>query len=563
MANPTGPAHRSVANVRSPTQPGAISPHTPIRAISSANYGSPSALRAEEECVVLELGSRYLRAGFAGDALPKAVIEFGPEEQRRAGDLRRWMIEQEPPKESHVQQNGWGEPHELWKPDVRGLDLGLVGDKLDRAVREAFTKYLLIDSRPRRMLIAVPSALPLPLLSTILDTLFTNFQPPTISLISPPVLTAVAAGLRSALVVDIGWAETVVTGVYEYREVQCTRSIRGMKILGESTFKMLAEAIDLVGTGDKLKDEELPSFDECEEVSARMSWCKPAKKAQPKPVRRGLTPVKEEDESRSSVRDMRTSEKIDEDAIVSVPLTSTKPRRTLQLSFSDLAEPCEKALFAAGTPERELDDEELPLHLLVYRSLLQLPVDVRSICMSRVIFVGGGSRILGLKGRVLDEVTSLIDQRGWDPVSGHAVDQLHSNTKLQRTRPRQDGPTDVLYYNDENPVFPSVSADMQEQERDPIEDQLKREASKGMPATTSGYLRAVDSLGAWSGGSLISQHKIPAISLVEREQWLQQGISGATRPAEVNITSQRHSMGPGALRTGTGDRSSWTLGLWG
>ena len=35
---------------------------------------------------------------------------------------------------------GWGEGYELWKPDLRGLDMGLVGDKLDRAIREAFTK---------------------------------------------------------------------------------------------------------------------------------------------------------------------------------------------------------------------------------------------------------------------------------------------------------------------------------------------------------------------------------------------------------------------------------------
>ena len=97
-------------------------------------------MRAEEECVIFELGSRFLRAGFAGDALPKAVVDFGPEEQRRAGDLRRWRLEYEPSEESHIQENGWGEEYELWKPDLRGLDLGLVGDKLDRAIREAFTK---------------------------------------------------------------------------------------------------------------------------------------------------------------------------------------------------------------------------------------------------------------------------------------------------------------------------------------------------------------------------------------------------------------------------------------
>jgi hypothetical protein len=142
MSAPSGPAHRSVANIRSPTSanPGApASPHTPLRNISST-FGSPSALRAEEDVVILELGSRYLRAGFAGDAVPKAVIDFGPEEQRRAGDYRRWEMGYEKSLNGKREEKSWGEAHELWRPDLRGLDLGLVGDKIDRAIRDAFSK---------------------------------------------------------------------------------------------------------------------------------------------------------------------------------------------------------------------------------------------------------------------------------------------------------------------------------------------------------------------------------------------------------------------------------------
>jgi hypothetical protein len=139
MSAPSGPAHRSVANIRSPSSanPGApASPHTPLRNISST-FGSPSSLRAEEDTVILELGSRYLRAGFAGDAVPKAVIDFGPEEQRRAGDYTRWEVGY---LRGRREEKSWGETHELWRPDLRGLDLGLIGDKIDRAIRDAFTK---------------------------------------------------------------------------------------------------------------------------------------------------------------------------------------------------------------------------------------------------------------------------------------------------------------------------------------------------------------------------------------------------------------------------------------
>lgn len=142
MSTLSGPAHRSVANIRSPTTANAgtpTSPHTPLRTISSA-FGSPSSLRAEEDCVILEFGSRYLRAGFAGDAVPKAIIDFGPEEQRRAGDYRRWEVDYAKSQKGKRQEKSWGESYELWRPDLRGLDLGLVGDKIDRAIREAFTK---------------------------------------------------------------------------------------------------------------------------------------------------------------------------------------------------------------------------------------------------------------------------------------------------------------------------------------------------------------------------------------------------------------------------------------
>jgi len=276
---------------------------------------------------------------------------------------------------------------------------------------------------------------------------------------------------------------------------------------------------------------------------------------------RGLTPVEEEDEMKSSMKSFNISGNADTDSLISIPLASNDLLRELRLPFSKLAEPCEKALFASETLVEDLDDEELPLHLLVYRSLLKLPVDIRSICMSRIVFVGGGSQIPGLKKRILDEVAYLIDTQKWDPVKGKAVDQYRCNPKLQRTKPRQPGPTEIL---EEQGVMetPVPSAALLKQEEDPIEKKLKHDAAKGKPPVESGRLRAVGSLGAWSGGSLLAQLKVPAISMVEREQWLQHGATGASRAGDINVVAQhRQSMGPSAFKAG--ERSSWTLGLWG
>lgn len=381
---------------------------------------------------------------------------------------------------------------------------------------------------------------------------------------SAPALTTVAAGLRSGLVVDIGWAETVISSIYEYREVQNTRSVRGMKMLGEEMSKVLVGALDptMLPEGEDStiegKARELLSFEECEEIMTRVAWCKPGNKPEQEAPPIGLASVKEEDELRSSMRAVDISGD-SEDPEISVPLRSTISPKSLKLPFSKLAGPCETALFGTGKLPQDLDDEELPIHLLVYRHLMKLPMDVRSICMSRIMFVGGGSNIPGLKARVLNEVAALVEQRGWDIVQGKAVDQFRNNPKLRKTRNRQstEGPTEVS--QEQTASQPALL----EQEPDPIEDDLKREARKTTPAVESGNLRAIDSLGAWSGGSLLSQLKVQAVSIVDRDQWLQHGLSGASRTGEATASSTRQSMGPGNFKTGGGDRSSWTLGLWG
>lgn len=140
MAIP-GPSHRNISNLRSPPLSGPASPHTPSRTIS-AQYGSPSALRAEEDTIVLELGARYLRCGFAGESSPQAVIGFGPETARRPGDYRRWEVGYDAAWRDRQTGKGYGDDHELWRMDLRELDLGLVGDRIERAVREAFTQFV-------------------------------------------------------------------------------------------------------------------------------------------------------------------------------------------------------------------------------------------------------------------------------------------------------------------------------------------------------------------------------------------------------------------------------------
>ncbi|KAG5914641.1 hypothetical protein E4U53_004616 [Claviceps sorghi] len=561
-------AHRNVAGIRTSMPPQAsagssFTPHTPPQRAMTSSFGSPSTIRADDDFLILELGSRFVRAGFAGDSSPKACLTSGPAQQRRAGDFRAW---QEPGPRSSTMT--WAVDYEMWRYDVRDVDLGLFRDKLERLLRDAFTRFLLIDSRPRRIGLVLDSALPIPLLSSVLDTLFARFQTPMVSLMSAPTMVAVGAGLRSALVIDMGWNETVVTSVYEYREVKSSRTVRAGRCLNEELYKLVHGLLP-TAEDDQVTGKKAVSFEECQDILYRLMWCRPSTFKSSQRQSTQLDTVEEQDENETEFHSRPSG-------IAEVPLQSTTPPSTIHIPFNKLADACDDAFFDPSAARSTFDDHEWPLHLLLYRHLLQLPVDVRAICMSRIVFTGGCSNILGIKERIMDELGGMVAQRGWEPVFGKGVDQLRSN---QRFRGRSSVQTSSMSCSvatsetgdvggggdggdDESDGLRSETGTTESQE-DVVEAKIARNRPAGHQM--QGQLRAIHSLGAWAGASLLCQMKIPAMATVERDLWLQQGANGASRPNEVDVKAQqRQSMGTtGLMRGGGGHHASWTLGVWG
>lgn len=535
------------------------SPRTPLLRSISSTFGSPGgSFRSEDEYVVIEVGSRFVRGGFPGESAPRCTLAFGPDDQRRVGDYRQWDPEYSQKRPKRKIGEEWGQEHELYRLDLSNVDLGLVEDKFERAMREAYTKYFLLDTKPRRVLLAMPPRLPHALMSTVMDVLFTNFQAPSVSLMSTPVLSAVAAGLRSALIVDVGWAETVVTAVYEYREVAERRSVRAGKMLSEEMAKLLNTELDNAEPNAPKADI---SFEEVEEVLTRVAWCKPIARSNRKtlyfPAREA--PVLEEFE----------------DAVESPPPTVTipfpkhMPPTDLTIPFASLAKPTDAALFAPELSISEFDDEDLPLHQLIYRTLVHLPVDVRRLCMSRIVITGGVSNMPGLKTRIMKELDALVQTKGWDPVKSYGKASARREEKLRSQREntearRQEGQDTVassLHLDGHTPIVPAA---FQPPEEDAIDAKLTQMAFRNGPPRASlvgGILRCVETLGPWVGASLVTQQRIKGIVEVERERYLKDGLQGASRDKEVSVIPQRQSMGPGLSNKG-GERASWTLGVW-
>lgn len=470
------------------------------RSISS-QFGSPGAFRAEQEDVlVYELGARHFSAGFAGESRPRCILPFTPETARRAGDYRQYDPQHAKDARKWHLRDGerWSAGHELYRTDVREVDLGLVEDKLERALRTAMTDYLQLDAKPRRAMLVVPSLLPNPLVDVALRVLFAHFtQPPSVALLTSPVMSCVSAGLRTALVVDIGWEESVVTAVGEYKEVAQRRSIRAGKMLTKEVATMLEQQIKQ----EESEAEARFTFAEAEDITQRMAWCR-----------------------------QRAPEEESDDSIVQLPLPASDPPTTFPIPFNKLAEPVETTFFPPDGPS-DHDDHDQPLHLLTYRALMALQPDTRSVCISRMVITGGASNLPGLKKRLLQEVSHLIDTRRWDVVSNYgSATASHAEALKQQSAEIAVRNAKIV----EEPAYSPAQMPLQEHipHADRIHDHLKdpltlkaeKEASRGKVEVVKGVMRGVETLGPWAGASLMAMLRVKAACEVEREEFGKHGL---------------------------------------
>lgn len=565
------------------------SPTTPGPRALSGIYGSSAAasFRSDEEHLIFEFGSRFLRAGFAGESKPRCTRAFGPDEQRRVGDFRRWMPGYDTMRRKRKRGQDWGEEYELWKMDLRSADLGLVEDKIERAVREITAQYLLLDHRPRRATVAVPPQLPRPLLSALLSSVFTTLQAISITVLSAPVLNIVSAGLRSGLVIDLGWAETTVTAVYEYREVHHRSSVRAGKYLTEEMAKILNEECHKSKKDPPPEIEEEITFEEAEGALTRMAWCLSREEAQKR--RKGASTDAAAEQS--------------EEPPITIPFSAADPPITVSLPFSRFAEPTENALFASNCSAHDIDDHDLPIPLLAYNALLSIPIDARKLCMPRIIVTGGGSKVPGLKRRILLEIEHLVRKRGWDPVrsygsatskreelrmrSHHArsntVDTLaplpaqSTGTTTAETMSQQDEdedesaqqtpgsqtPTSQRASSRSSGIVTQMPASEMPQEIDPITAKLQTLSMKNRQPGPEGVVRGVETLGAWAGASIVAQLRIRGIVEVDKDRFMQHGLAGATKDSgHATVVEQKRQSSLGTGGRAAGDRGSWTLGVW-
>ncbi|KAK9374847.1 actin-domain-containing protein [Lipomyces chichibuensis] len=333
----------------SPSTPGALA------SFASSPLLSPSTRQQyTDPPVILDIGARGIRAGIAGLERPVCELPIGPDPRGRI------------------------KTHVLWDVDMRNTEMEDFHDILQAILRDVYYKYLLLDGKSRKVVILENPMMTLQLKKAIAFVLFNYFQSISVTYMLSPVCSMLAAGARTALVVDIGWHETTVTPIYDYKP---------LLFAVKSTLRAGEQLHDLVSGALKGFTDVLPSFDEVEEFIARAMYC---------------TRI---DEITSSTSQQAFAITLSGNTYY-VPSSETR--------YSPLVQ-----CFIQRAADNADDIDCFPIPDLIVSCLSGLGVDTRASMLSRIVFVGGCSNIPGLKLRILEEVRNCLV---YDANSGHSIE---------------------------------------------------------------------------------------------------------------------------------------------
>ncbi|KAL1946934.1 hypothetical protein VTO73DRAFT_15038 [Trametes versicolor] len=188
------------------------------------NYGGD-----EVSALVLDIGSSSLRAGYAGDDTPKAIVPtaFGylEEPASSGGDVvmgEAGAPEGEQPEplkpkvKLHIGQNGpslWRSGMHVGNPMADGLVQNF--DSIPPLINHAFTDVMRCNASEHPVLVTeAPWNTPANR-ERMAEIMFEEFQVPAFYIANTGVLNAFAAGKGSALVIDIGQSTASVTPVVD------------------------------------------------------------------------------------------------------------------------------------------------------------------------------------------------------------------------------------------------------------------------------------------------------------------------------------------------------------
>lgn len=433
-AGTAGPSEgRKVAFIRSSSSRPAASAGTP--AVTSNAYVGHTrrhSLFGTEDRVVLDIGSKYAKFGFSGEPRPRAVVSSVSVSQPSTSFLR--FGPNEAPQDCLWDLDLQRCPNDVQRRDREALLLA----QLTQLVQTAFSEYLMVDSRQRKVFVVENPLMPTLVKDMLCRILFDNLQVPSVSFLPAPLLSLVAVGKLTGLVVDIGYLETTVTPVYCGRPLlsNVASSPRAGRRLNQRLkalllrFARYIEAQRSLQTSDtslrqrsKAVEELMLTDDVLEEIKAKALFVSFSSSASQTAAEVDLIETRRRQyahESKATPFTFAISpDTVDPNNAASL-IQRFEPSAQSNLSATGnstvpfprgviaipgwLRERAAELLFESEDPD---EDDVVQLKL---RVLSSLPLDLRRPMCENVLVTGGSAMLPGFANRVRTQLTSAVKQ---------------------------------------------------------------------------------------------------------------------------------------------------------
>lgn len=139
--------------------------------------------------------------------------------------------------------------------------IALLTRRVERLLSRAYTRHLLVEAKNHRVVVCEPILFPAPLRAVLTEALLHGQHAHSVVYIPEPLLACVGAGVRNALVVDLGWHYCTVTPVFDLRLVH--EGLHCTNRAGLTLHYALADQMASV-------EAEPPSFDAVEAAVAAL-----------------------------------------------------------------------------------------------------------------------------------------------------------------------------------------------------------------------------------------------------------------------------------------------------
>ncbi|ODV94302.1 hypothetical protein PACTADRAFT_19973, partial [Pachysolen tannophilus NRRL Y-2460] len=351
--------------------------------------------------VVLQIGSRFIKAGFAGDATPLCNLQtnnlkwnqhlnreicitdeineltqtgsailtndhsidpHGDEFSKLKNNNEKLLISTIYCKDLINSQ--W-----LWNYDISSnFDSKFLENLLERIFHDIYQTELLIDAKMCKIILIENIFLPIPLKNILSYTLLNHIHARSLIYVSEPTMCCIGAGIQNALVIDLGWEATTIVPVYDLRIIH--NNIESTNRSGKYLhYEILEKLIQVVGF------EKLPSFNDkyklFEFIENFISKC-------------------------CYIND---KENIEGDFIIS---DNCKIPNKLRCDL------VKKLLFPPQDLWPNLDSNEKSIiDLIINKILINLPIDLRTKLFGNIIITGGLSHIPGIKSYIAKQLQQL------------------------------------------------------------------------------------------------------------------------------------------------------------